>query len=67
MIRERLTNILVIDQNRARSFYTEKLDFIIKQDIFVGLANWLTIVSPAEPDGTEMALERPFRSASRLY
>lgn len=67
MIRVRLTSIIVNDQNRARKFYTEKLGFIIKRDIPVGPANWLTIVSPAEPDGTEIALEPTFHAASRLY
>lgn len=67
MIRVRLTSIIVNDQNRPRRFYTEKLGFIIKRDIPVGLANWLTIVSPAEPDGTEIALEPTFHSASQLY
>jgi len=67
MIRIRLTSIMVNDQNKARKFYTEKLGFIIKRDIPMGLANWLTIVSPIEPDGTEIVLEPTLHSASRLY
>lgn len=67
MIRVRLTSIMVNDQNRARKFYTETLGFLIKRDIPMGLANWLTIVSPAEPEGTEIVLEPTLHSASRLY
>ncbi|MCG8544056.1 MAG: VOC family protein [Alphaproteobacteria bacterium] len=53
-----LTSVSVADQNRALAFYTEKLGFIKKTDIPVGEdARWLTVVSPDEPDGTELLLE----------
>lgn len=40
------------------SFYTEKLNFIIKHDIPVGEGNrWLTVVSAEDIDGPELLLE----------
>lgn len=57
MIRIKLTSIMVDDQNRAREFYTEVLGFTIKHDIPMGEANWLTLVSPENPDGVELLLE----------
>ena len=52
-----LVSVLVDDQDRARRFYTEVLGFKIKHDIPMGDANWLTVVSPAEPEGAELVLE----------
>ena len=43
MIRVKLTSILVNDQNRARAFYTENLDFKIKHDVDTSGTYWLTI------------------------
>lgn len=57
MIRVKLTSIMINDQNRARAFYTEKLGFMIKRDIPLGSANWLTLVAPDDPDGVELLLE----------
>jgi hypothetical protein len=46
------------------------LGFVRKRDIPLGEARWLTIVSPDEPDGTELLLEpdehpaaKPFKEA----
>lgn len=52
-----LTGVLVEDQDRARSFYTEKLGFEVKHDIPLGEFHWLTVVSPAGPEGCELLLE----------
>ncbi|MTK03242.1 VOC family protein [Micromonospora sp. CP22] len=57
MIRIHLTSVLVDDQAKALAFYTEKLGFIKKTDIPAGDARWLTVVSPADPDGVELLLE----------
>jgi predicted enzyme related to lactoylglutathione lyase len=39
-------------------FYTEVLGFVKKRDIPLGSgARWITVVSPEEPDGTELLLE----------
>ena len=70
MIRINLTSIWVDDQAKALAFYTEKLGFIKKNDVPVGEARWLTVVSPADPDGVELLLEpdghpaaKPLKSA----
>lgn len=57
MIRIKLTSVMVDNQCKAEKFYTEVLGFQKKQDIPMGEARWLTVVSPAEPDGTELLLE----------
>jgi predicted enzyme related to lactoylglutathione lyase len=57
MIRVKLMSIMVNDQNKARTFYTEKLGFTIKHDISMGEAAWLTLVAPDDPGGVELLLE----------
>ena len=57
MIRIKLTSVMVDDQAKAEKFYTEVLGFQKKQDIPMGEFRWLTVVSPAEPDGAELLLE----------
>jgi catechol 2,3-dioxygenase-like lactoylglutathione lyase family enzyme len=64
MIRVKLTSIMVNDQNRARSFYTEKLGFEIKHDIPLGGASWLTLVAPDDANGVEILLEPTGHAAS---
>jgi catechol 2,3-dioxygenase-like lactoylglutathione lyase family enzyme len=70
VIRIQLTSVLVDDQAKALAFYTEKLGFVVKADVPTGDARWLTVVSPAAPDGVELLLEpdghpaaRPFKDA----
>jgi catechol 2,3-dioxygenase-like lactoylglutathione lyase family enzyme len=65
-----LTSVLVDDQAKALKFYTEVLGFEKKQDVPLGEASWLTVVSPDQPTGTELLLEpdghpaaRPFKEA----
>ena len=65
-----LTSVLVDDQERALQFYTETLGFLKKHDIPLGEHRWLTVVSPDDPDGTELLLEpdghpaaKPFKQA----
>ncbi|MCR4410071.1 MAG: VOC family protein [Candidatus Saccharicenans sp.] len=53
----RLLSIPVADQDKALRFYTEKLGFILKKDIPLGEARWLTLVSPEDPEGPELLLE----------
>ena len=57
MIRINLTSVLVHDQDRALAFYTEVLGFRKKTEVPMGEHRWLTVVSPADPDGTELVLE----------
>lgn len=52
-----LSSVPVQDQEKALKFYTEALGFVKKHDIPLGEARWLTVVSPEEPDGTELLLE----------
>jgi catechol 2,3-dioxygenase-like lactoylglutathione lyase family enzyme len=53
----KLTNVYIDDQDKARNFYTELLGFVVKRDIPAGEFKFLTVVSPDEPDGTELLLE----------
>jgi catechol 2,3-dioxygenase-like lactoylglutathione lyase family enzyme len=56
-MRIHLTSVPVDDQEKALRFYTEVLGFVKKTDVPVGEHRWLTVVSPDEPDGTELLLE----------
>ncbi|MCX8159585.1 MAG: VOC family protein [Candidatus Saccharicenans sp.] len=56
-MRIRLLSLPVADQDRALEFYTNKLGFVLKKDIPIGQARWLTLASPEEPDGPELLLE----------
>jgi catechol 2,3-dioxygenase-like lactoylglutathione lyase family enzyme len=65
-----VTSVYVDDQSRALAFYTDVLGFVKKQDIPLGEHRWLTVVSAADPGGTELLLEpeghpaaRPFKEA----
>jgi catechol 2,3-dioxygenase-like lactoylglutathione lyase family enzyme len=66
-IKIRLTSVFVDDQEKALKFYTEVLGFVKKRDIPVGKAKWLTVVSPDEPDGTELLLEPSDNPAARAF
>jgi catechol 2,3-dioxygenase-like lactoylglutathione lyase family enzyme len=52
-----VTSILVDDQQEAVDFYTKVLGFQVKTDLPAGENRWLTLVSPADPDGIELLLE----------
>ncbi|WP_101785973.1 VOC family protein [Nonomuraea indica] len=69
-MRINLASVLVDDQEKALGFYTEVLGFVKKHDIPMGEDRWLTVVSPEDPDGTELVLEpsshpavKPFKDA----
>ena len=69
-MRINVTSVLVDDQRKALRFYTDVLGFVKKNDISFGQHSWLTVVSPEDPDGTELSLEpdehpaaRPFKQA----
>ena len=75
-----LASVYVDDQDKALRFYTEVLGFVKKAEIPLGDQRWLTVVSPLDPNGTELLLEpdghpavgpfkghsRPMASRSRL-
>lgn len=52
-----LLSVPVSDQSQALDFYTHKLGFLIKRDIPLGDARWLTVTSPEHPEGPELLLE----------
>ncbi|KOV82471.1 VOC family protein [Nocardia sp. NRRL S-836] len=69
-MRIHLTSIFVDDQDKALRFYTEVLGFVKKTEVPLGADRWLTVVSPEDPDGTELLLEpdghpavKPYRAA----
>jgi predicted enzyme related to lactoylglutathione lyase len=54
----KLTSVSIDDYDKALKFYTEVLGFVKKQDVPLGEgARWITVVSPEDPDGTELLLE----------
>ena len=54
----KLASVPIADYDKALKFYTEVLGFLTKRDIPLGEgARWITVVSPEEPDGTELLLE----------
>ena len=63
----KLTSIYVDDQNKALRFYTEVLGFAKKNDFSQGPYRWLTVVSPEEPDGTELQLALNNNTAAKAY
>ena len=69
-MRINVMSVMVDDQAKALRFYTEVLGFVKKNEIPFGEHSWLTVVSPENPDGTELSLEpdehpaaRPFKEA----
>jgi catechol 2,3-dioxygenase-like lactoylglutathione lyase family enzyme len=63
----KLTSVMVSDQDRALALYTDVLGFVKKQDFPAGEFKWITVVSPDEPDGTELALEPNDNPAGRTF
>jgi len=62
-----LISVLVDDQQKALEFYTDTLGFITKNDIPMGEARWLTVVSPDAPDGVELLLEPMGFAPAKTY
>jgi catechol 2,3-dioxygenase-like lactoylglutathione lyase family enzyme len=67
-----LTSVYVDDQDKARSFYSEILGFQVKTDApYTETERWISLVSPEEPGGTQVALHladeaaKSFQAASR--
>jgi catechol 2,3-dioxygenase-like lactoylglutathione lyase family enzyme len=53
-----VTSVFVDNQAKALEFYRDRLGFVVKHDIPLGgEARWLTMVSPDDPEGTELLLE----------
>jgi catechol 2,3-dioxygenase-like lactoylglutathione lyase family enzyme len=66
-MRIHLSSVFVDDQERAARFYTDVLGFVKKHDVPVGEDRWLTVVSPEDPDGTELLLEPSGHPAVQPY
>lgn len=56
-MRIHLSGVTVDDQAKALRFYTEVLGFVKKHDVPLGEWSWITVVSPEDPDGTQLVLE----------
>lgn len=67
MMRIIVNSIFVQDQDKALTFYTEKLGFVKKEDVPVGEFRWITLVSPEDQDGTELLLEPNNHPAAKEY
>ncbi len=68
MPRITVTSVFVDDQAKALAFYTDVLGFAPKEDVPLGDGNrWLTVVSPDEPEGTQLLLEPNGHPAVRPY
>ena len=65
----KLTSVFVDDQDKAQKFYTDVLGFLKKMDFSAGNYRWLTVVSPEEPEGPQLVLERNegFNPAAKTY
>ncbi len=63
----KLSSVMVDDQEKALRFYTGILGCAKKNDVPVGEARWLTVVSPPAPDEVELLLEPNSNPAARTY
>jgi predicted enzyme related to lactoylglutathione lyase len=63
----KLTSVHVDDQEKALRFYTDVLGFVKKADFSQGPFRWLTVVSPEDPDGTELQLALNDNPAAKAY
>ena len=62
-----VSSVFVDDQEKALRFYTEVLGFLKKTDIPMGEFQWLTVVSPEAPEGTELLLEPNDNPAAKTF
>ena len=67
MPRINVTSVLVDDQAKALTFYTDMLGFVAKTDIPLGEHRWLTVVGANEPDGVELLLEPDAHPAAKAF
>ncbi|MEV7676201.1 VOC family protein [Streptomyces sp. NPDC088752] len=66
-MRIHLSSVFVDDQDKALRFYTDVLGFVKKEEVPLGEHRWLTVVSPEDPDGTELLLEPDAHPAVKPY
>jgi len=63
----KMMGIFVDDQDKALKFYGDVLGFAKKLDFPLGKFKWLTVVSPEEPDGTQLLLSPNDNPAAKTY
>ncbi len=56
-MRINLSSVMVEDQDKALTFYTDVLGFVKKTDMSIGEYRWLTVTAPDGPQGIELVLE----------
>jgi predicted enzyme related to lactoylglutathione lyase len=66
-MRIKWSRIYVTDQEKALQFYTDVLGFQKKADFSQGSYRWLTVASPADPEGVELILESDANPAGKAY
>jgi predicted enzyme related to lactoylglutathione lyase len=66
-MRIKYTTIYVDDQQKALQFFTDVLGFQAKSDFSNHGYRWLTVVSPEEPDGTELQLALNSDPAAKAF
>jgi len=66
-MRIKLCSVMVDDQTKALTFYTEVLGFVKKHDIPIGQDRWLTVVSPEAPTQVELLLEPNHNPAAKTF
>lgn len=62
-----ITSVFVDDQQAALAFYTGVLGFQTKHNTPMGEYSWTTVVSPSDPNGTELLLEPAAHPAVKPY
>jgi predicted enzyme related to lactoylglutathione lyase len=67
LMRIKLTSVLVNDQERALSFYTEVQGFVLKRDLPAGEFRFITLTAPDDPDGPELLLEPNDNPAAKTF
>ena len=63
----KLTTVYVDDQEKALRFYTDVLGFAKKSDFSQGPFRWLTVISPDDPQGTELQLALNNNAAAKTF
>ena len=63
----KLITVYVDDQEQALRFYTDVLGFTKKADFGSGSYRWLTVVSPDEPEGSELQLALNDNPAAKVF
>lgn len=57
IVRQSHTTIYVVDQDRAKAFYTEKLGFEVRDDVRMGNFRWLTVAPKTQPAAILMPVQ----------